>query len=331
MKGLLLLKSTLADMESKYGVHIFVKDMYSLMQTKPAFIDLLRHFYAHENPYCMYIKSKMSAQRECSQAEHTCIGRKMNSNPELYENGSLLTCPFGVKEFYYPLRCSGYIIGALVVGCSPCDKEEFQGICTAESEKHGFVLENMAEMYEKNIRPCVMPDSEEFWRQIALYGEMLSMVCDKLLSDINIQGFFKYNFILNEANLYMDMDSALKGKRMVSRNALGENHAMTIVINTITYIQNNYQNRITIEDIAKYCYCSSSTLSHVFSKNYGMTIGKLIHTVRCDRAKVLLAESGMSIGQIALESGFSSAGYFTSVFKNLTGVTPTEYRTAKTP
>ena len=79
MKGLLLLKSTLADMESKYGVHIFVKDMYSLMQTKPAFIDLLRHFYAHENPYCMYIKSKMSAQRECSQAEHTCIGRKMNS------------------------------------------------------------------------------------------------------------------------------------------------------------------------------------------------------------------------------------------------------------
>ena len=44
MKGLLLLKSTLADMESKYGVHIFVKDMYSLMQTKPAFIDLLRHF-----------------------------------------------------------------------------------------------------------------------------------------------------------------------------------------------------------------------------------------------------------------------------------------------
>lgn len=51
MKGLLLLKSTLADMESKYGVHIFVKDMYSLMQTKPAFIDLLRHFYAHENPY----------------------------------------------------------------------------------------------------------------------------------------------------------------------------------------------------------------------------------------------------------------------------------------
>ena len=87
---------------------------------------------------------------------------------------------------------------------------------------------------------------------------------------------------------------------------------------------------VTLEDIAKYCYCSSSTLSHVFAKNYGMTIGKLIHTVRCDRAKVLLIESSMSIGQIALECGFSSADYFTSVFKNLTGVTPTEYRTAKT-
>ena len=330
MKGLSLLKSTFADMENQYGVHIIIKDLYSLMQTKPAFMDLLWCFYAHENPYCMYIKSKMSAQHECCQAEHTCIGRKMNSNPGLYENGAFVTCPFGVREFYYPIRCAGSTIGALVVGCSPCDREEFQSICTAESEKHGFVPKKMAEMYDKNIRPSATPDSEVFWRQIALCGEMLSMSCDKLISDINIQGFFKYNFILNDANLFMDMDVALKGKRMVSRNALGENRTMTIVINTITYIQNNYQNRITIEDIAKYCYCSSSTLSHVFAKNYGMTIGKLIHTVRCDRAKILLMESSMSIGQIALECGFSSADYFTSVFKNLTGVTPTEYRTAKT-
>ena len=164
-----------------------------------------------------------------------------------------------------------------------------------------------------------------FFRQIALCGEALSTACEKLLADIDIASVFRYDFILNNAVSFVDAGDP-KGKRMLIRTAGGENRPMTIVINVITFIQNNYKNRITVEDIARYCYCSTSTLSHVFAKNYGMTIGRLIHTVRCDRAKEYLSESGMPVGQIAAECGFSSADYFTSVFKRLTGVTPTEYR-----
>jgi len=325
MKSLTLLKSILTDLQNKYHINIILKDFYSIIQTKPAFADLIHTFFSHENPYCLYIKDKPDAMTECRIAEHTRIGRKMNTNSSLYENGSIVTCPFGVREFYYPIFCSGHIIGALVAGCCPCSAEEFGDIFTV-TDKFGFPPEKITEMYDRHIRPCSLPEDDHFWQQIALCGEVISMVCEKLLSDINIDCIFRYDFILNNANIFMDQDKELKGKRMIVRNNSSENRNLTIVINTINYIYNNYHSKITIEDIAKYCYCSSSTLSHVFAKNYGMTIGKLIHTVRCDRAKVLLSESSMSVSQIALECGFSSADYFTSVFKNLVGVTPTEYR-----
>lgn len=182
-------------------------------------------------------------------------------------------------------------------------------------------------MYDKNIRPCSMPNEDEFWQQIVLCGEVLTMACEKLLSYTNIECIFRYGFILDNADLFDYTENRLNEKRrLILKNASSENRPLTIVINAITYIENNYHKKITIEDIAKYCYCSSSTLSHVFAKNYGMTIGKLIQIVRCDRAKALLKESSMPVSEIAWKCGFSSADYFTSVFKNLTGVTPTEYR-----
>ena len=51
-----------------------------------------------------------------------------------------------------------------------------------------------------------------------------------------------------------------------------------------------------------------------------------IQNILCDRAKVLLRDSSASVGQIALECGFTTPDYFTSVFKSMTGMTPTEYR-----
>lgn len=326
MKSITLLEKTLSAMKEKYGVYVIIKDMYSFMQFRPALVDLLRKFFLHENPYCMYIKGNNGAISECTRFEHTEMGRQMNFEPERFENGCLVTCGFGVKEFYYPIRCSGHTIGALVFGCLPCKSEEFDSICAAAAERHNFSRSKMIELYDGNILPCTMPDTEEFRREVALCGELLSMICDKLLVGISIDGFFKYNFILDDTNLYLNLSHNLREMRMLSKDALGENRTMTIVLNAISYIHNNYSDQITIEKIARYCYCSPSTLSHVFAKNYGMTIGKLIQTVRCDHAKELLRESSLSITQIALECGFSNRDYFTAIFKKITGYTPTEYR-----
>ncbi len=324
MKGLLLVRNTLEDIEQKYGVQVVIKDMYSLMQTNAELTVLLRRFFAHENPFCMFIKSIDAAQKKCRYVEHIELGRKMNAAPALYENGTYITCPFGVREYCYPINSAGHTIGALLFGYSACDKMDVEALHLRSSMTYGHPPALMTDIYNQHILPAHLPNTEEFRREVALCGEMLSMLCDKLLSWTHITDFFRYDFVLQDSHTYIDRDG--EDGRMVSKNMQGENRSMTIVINAISYIHDNYKNRITIDDIARYCYCSSSTLSHVFAKNYGMTIGKLLHTVRCDRAKELLREASLSIGEIASECGFSSADYFASVFKTVTGFSPSTYR-----
>lgn len=329
MNKVILIRDALNNIKEKYQVNIVIKDMYSFLQTNPLLCDLLRKYFIHDNPYCMYIKSVDSAIADCTCFEHTEMGRKMNANMNLFENGAVVTCNFGVREFYYPIRCQGHTIAALLVGCEPCDKAEYESHCAEANKKYSLDRKKMLDMYEEHIVPCKLPKTDDFLYQIALCGELLSMECDKLLTGISIEEYFRYDYILKDANMYVDFSESNQGRRILSRGKSGENINITLILNAISYIRNNYSQKITVSKIAEYCFCSVSTLSHTFAKNYGMTIGNLIQIVRCDRAKELLKTSELSIRQIAVECGFSSADYFSNVFKKTIGMTPMEYRQQK--
>jgi LacI family transcriptional regulator len=64
----------------------------------------------------------------------------------------------------------------------------------------------------------------------------------------------------------------------------------------------------------------------LFRKQTGTTLQDALREARFEHAMRLLADSEMSLIRVAIDSGFSSAAYFTRAFRARTGVTPTEYR-----
>ena len=70
-------------------------------------------------------------------------------------------------------------------------------------------------------------------------------------------------------------------------------------------------------------------LSRLFSEISGTTIEKYFIAQKIERAKELLAYGELSLGEIADELGYSSAAYFSSQFKFVTGLTPSHFRTMK--
>ncbi|MCI9476256.1 MAG: helix-turn-helix domain-containing protein [Emergencia sp.] len=52
----------------------------------------------------------------------------------------------------------------------------------------------------------------------------------------------------------------------------------------------------------------------------------LLSSHHTERAKVLLLKTNLSITEIALRAGFSSSGYFTNVFREKHGITPSGFR-----
>ena len=67
-------------------------------------------------------------------------------------------------------------------------------------------------------------------------------------------------------------------------------------------------------------------LSHAFKREYGVSPINYMISRRIDESKYLLAETDLSLSQIAQLLGFSSLSYFSQVFHRTQGISPKEYR-----
>ncbi len=92
------------------------------------------------------------------------------------------------------------------------------------------------------------------------------------------------------------------------------------------YIRHHFREKITIRDIGETVHLSDSYLSHIFSDTFGRTITEYLTFVRIEYAKTQLAIPGLSISEVALDSGFEDVSYFSRVFKKSEGITPRDYK-----
>lgn len=94
----------------------------------------------------------------------------------------------------------------------------------------------------------------------------------------------------------------------------------------LDYINENFTNNITIEEIATYMHLNSAHLMRKFKKETGKTIQRVIMEKRIQESCRLLATSNMTNTEISFMVGFNSPSYFTATFKQYLYVTPKDYR-----
>lgn len=92
------------------------------------------------------------------------------------------------------------------------------------------------------------------------------------------------------------------------------------------YIQNHFNQSLTLEQIAQSVYLSPSYASRLFKKVKHISLMEYLTKVRLEEAKRLLKNPQYLIDEIAENTGYDDASYFTKVFKRYEGVTPTQYR-----
>ena len=92
------------------------------------------------------------------------------------------------------------------------------------------------------------------------------------------------------------------------------------------YIDLHFKEALTLDQLAEEGHMNKFYLSHVFKRTYGVSPINYIIEKRIDESKYLLAETDLSLSQIAQLLGFSSLSYFSQVFRRTQAVTPMEYR-----
>lgn len=102
-----------------------------------------------------------------------------------------------------------------------------------------------------------------------------------------------------------------------------------VIHRSIQYLSTHYQEKITLEDVARWVYLSPTYFSHVFKTEMGESFTAYLNRIRIEHSKELLRHKNIRLTDIALLVGFEDQSYFTKVFKKLVGVPPLQYRNSK--
>ncbi|HEX5563408.1 MAG TPA: helix-turn-helix domain-containing protein, partial [Sporosarcina sp.] len=193
---------------------------------------------------------------------------------------------------------------------------------------------------------------------------ILSLVIDPYFFEVYYEGFSKLHFECNSSGAYgLDKSYAYIRKQLTnmmirfltptphyqfellsdasdlvtymlthfksgvsSMSGLSDEHLHQRFERILDYLNEHYDKKITLADLAKKEYISSYYLSRLFSEHLGIGFSKYLNTLRLNRSMYDLIHTNKNLMEIAISHGFTSTKAYRDTFKEKYEMTPTEYR-----
>jgi two-component system response regulator YesN len=98
-----------------------------------------------------------------------------------------------------------------------------------------------------------------------------------------------------------------------------------IVKATKEYLENHYDQDISLEDVAEQVNISPQYFSKLIKKTTGYNFIDWLSMLRVKKAKELLTNSNLTVKEVCFMVGYKDPNYFSRIFKKRIGITPSEY------
>ena len=126
-------------------------------------------------------------------------------------------------------------------------------------------------------------------------------------------------------HLYLFLDyltQSAKSTKLLQSNKMSDYY----IKEAINYIEQNFQNNITIEDIAAVCGINRSYFGKIFRNSIGRSPQEFLMNYRMVKATELLKLTSLSIAEIGSAVGYENQLHFSRAFKTIYGISPREWR-----
>ncbi|NOU90804.1 AraC family transcriptional regulator [Paenibacillus sp. LMG 31460] len=189
-----------------------------------------------------------------------------------------------------------------------------------------ILLERLAQAYKHNID---MFKSETF---------DLIMTVSRLVLDV---GGDASELLSGSARVIQDLYNTIRYDKYVLKvcdywrklaRQVAEAHAREaspVIRSAIEYMKEHLQEKITLGEIARYCYLSTYHFAHLFKREVGLSFVDFLNKLRIEKAVHFLETTDLPVQLIAAQVGFPDPNYFTRKFKLYMSCSPSEYRAAK--
>ena len=143
--------------------------------------------------------------------------------------------------------------------------------------------------------------------------------------DKRLSGKKQDNDELSIAEMRLHVCSAISGAAR-QLNAVDSQDSQFVVNAAIDYMRNHLNEPFSVGKLVNHIGYGRSRLFELFRANTGMTPNDYLRRMRLEAARELLANTSRPVTEIAFKVGFNSSQYFSTVFLQYTGVTPTGFR-----
>ena len=126
-------------------------------------------------------------------------------------------------------------------------------------------------------------------------------------------------------HLYLFLDYFMRSAATVRMNQSGKIRDFYIK-EALSYIEQNFQNNITIEDIAAFCGLNRSYFGKIFHDTIGKSPQEFLISYRMTKAAELLKLTSLSVADIGNAVGYPNQLHFSRAFKNVYGTSPRSWR-----
>ncbi|MDY2813402.1 MAG: response regulator [Dorea sp.] len=173
-------------------------------------------------------------------------------------------------------------------------------------------------------KPCSVQEMKEAFTRLALNLIHVASEVGAAESQSQVQQFLK---TISEASSWTDMEDKFETffECLTIKNAK-DGEVSLLIQKALQYIQQYYNQGITLEETATKLHVSEEYLSSQFKKETGRTFTETIRRYRIENVKELLLKSSLKLNQIADMVGYSDPKYMSKVFKEEVGMLPLEYR-----
>ena len=196
------------------------------------------------------------------------------------------------------------------------------------AEVHSFEIKNSLKFFSVLLYPS-------FFDDIDFDGVLLKNL---ISNDERIGSIF--HLINQEAESAKPMsDMMIKSYAYQLMSYLGRNYAnksarvqndnsahLERLNKVLEYISANYTSGISTRDLAAMCFLSEAHFCRFFKSAVGKSCTDYINRYRIEKAAILLTNTNESVSVIASQTGFDDLNYFSRVFKQIKGLSPSKYR-----
>ena len=188
-----------------------------------------------------------------------------------------------------------------------------QGALQAFSKIYNWVFENYKSSYKEG--------------KCKLIELMLNI--DRMVINFSIRDENKsYLFNMNSIEEYLLLESLCREKIrqiIVNISEFQKKKINRLIVNAKLFIDENFTDEITLEDVSKVVCVSPQYFSRLFKEETSQNFIEYLTRVRINRAKELMRGSNLSIKEICFKTGYADPNYFSHIFKKTEKLTPSEY------